>query len=308
MSAASPVASSPALNHLPEYVKPVACLVADRLGPSRWVSFRKPCTHREFVTSHLMSTESTVRNECEPVGSPAMFMETRWSMVLAAGRDDAKGARALEELCRTYWLPLYSYVRREGYGPHDAQDLTQGFFTRLLRMSSLAGVSPEKGKFRTFLKVSLNHFLSDERDHARAGKRGGGQVIISLDETEDEQRYLQIPCADMAPEKVFDRRWALTVMELAFQRLRKEYESSGRQALFEALSPFLSSEVGAGGYDGVALKLGMSPGTVAVAVHRLRQRFRECVRLELAQTVSSNEDLDEELNYLLAALGGQMEP
>lgn len=240
----------------------------------------------------------------KPQCGPAVFAATRWTVVLAAGRDDRQGARALEQLCRTYWLPLYSYVRRQGYGPHDAQDLTQGFFARLLRMNSVAGVSPEKGKFRTFLLASLNHFLSDERDHARAGKRGGGQLVISLDETEAEQRYLQIPCAEMAPEKVFDRRWALTVMELALQRLRKEYESSGRQGLFEALGAFLSAETGAGGYDAVALQLGMSPGSVAVAVHRMRQRYRECTRLELAQTVCSDADLDEELNYLFAALGG----
>lgn len=235
---------------------------------------------------------------------PALFAATCWTMVIAAGQNDPQGARALEQLCRTYWLPLYSYVRRQGCGPHDAQDLTQGFFARLLRLNSVAGVNPGRGKFRTFLLVSLNHYLSDERDRVRAGKRGGGQVIISLDETDAESRYLQIPCADMSPERLFDRRWALTVMEMALQRLRKEYESPGRQALFEALSAFLSSEAGAGAYDAVATKLGMSPGSVAVAVHRLRQRYRECTRLELAQTVSSNADLDEELNYLFTALGG----
>ena len=225
-------------------------------------------------------------------------------MVMAAGQTGPQGTRALEQLCRTYWLPLYIYVRRQGYGPQDAQHLTQGFFARLLRMNSVAGVSPDKGKFRTFLLASLDHFLSDERDFARAGKRGGGQVILSLDESDAEQRYLQIPCADMAPEMVFDRRRALTVMELALQRLQKEYASSGRQDLFEALSVFLSSEAGTGGYDAVALKLGMSSGSVAVAVHRIRQRYRECTRLELAQTVSSDADLDEELSYLFAALGG----
>jgi len=251
-----------------------------------------------------VSTELPDSSNGEVPRGPELFAATRWTIVMAAGRDDVHGARALEQLCRTYWLPLYSYVRRQGFGPHDAQDLTQGFFARLLRMNSVAAVSPGKGKFRTFLLVSLNHFLSDERDHARAGKRGGGKVIISLDETEAEQRYLQIPCADMAPEKVFDRRWALTVMELALQRLRKEYESSGRQPLFEALGAFLSSEAGAGAYDAIGIKLGMSPGSVAVAVHRLRQRYRECTRLELAQTLCSDADLDEELNYLFAALGG----
>jgi RNA polymerase sigma-70 factor (ECF subfamily) len=223
---------------------------------------------------------------------------------MLARPDSRQAAEALEKLCRTYWLPLYGYVRRQGYGPHDAQDLTQGFFVRLLRMNSFAGVSREKGKFRTFLLAALNHFLSDERDHARADKRGGRQTIISLDETEAEQRYLQLPSADLLPEKVFDRRWALTVLEQALQRLRQEYQSSGRQAVFEGLSGFLSTEAGVGDYEALAPKVGMSPGSVAVAVHRLRQRYRECIRLELAQTVSSPADLEDEMNYLFAAVGG----
>jgi len=164
-------------------------------------------------------------------------------------------------------------------------------------------VSQAKGKFRTFLLASLNHFLSDERDHARAEKRGSGQAIISLDETEAEQRYLQVPASDDTPEKVFDRRWALTVMEEALQRLREEYAASARQELFEHLSKFLSSEATAGDYDALAPKLGMSSSAIGVTVHRLRQRYRECVRLELAQTVASPDDLEEEMNYLFTVLG-----
>ena len=236
---------------------------------------------------------------------PAWFTTTHWSVVMLAGdANSPQAAAALEKLCRAYWLPLYSYIRRQGYGSHDAQDLTQGFFLRLLRMDSFADVSHEKGKFRTFLLAALNHYLSDERDRARAEKRGGGQTIISLDETEAETRYLQIPSADAAPEKVFDRRWALTVMEEALQRLRQEYTASGKQELFEPLSAFLSSEARPGDYDQLAPKVGMAAGTIAVAVRRLRQRYRECVRLELAQTVASPGDLDEEMNYLFAVLGG----
>jgi len=250
-----------------------------------------------------------LHNQSSPRENPATtlrhwFTTTHWSVVMLARPDSPEATEALEKLCRTYWLPLYGYIRRQGYGPHDAQDLTQGFFVRLLRMNSFAGVSREKGKFRTFLLAALNHFLSDERDRARADKRGGGQTIISLDETEAEQRYLQVPSADLAPEKVFDRRWALTVLEQALQRLRQEYQSSGRQALFEGLSGFLSTETGTGDYEAVAPKLGMSPGSVAVAVHRLRQRYRECIRLELVHTVSSPADLDDEMNYLFAAIGG----
>jgi RNA polymerase sigma-70 factor (ECF subfamily) len=236
---------------------------------------------------------------------PHWFTTTHWSVVILAGDPNSpQAASALEKLCRTYWLPLYGYVRRQGYGPHDAQDLTQGFFVRLLRLKSFAELSREKGKFRTFLLASLKHFLADERDRVRAEKRGGGQPIISLDETEAEQRYLQVPSLDASPEKTFDRRWALTVMEEALARLRQEYTSSGKQELFSHLSAFLSSEANPGDYDALAPKLGMSAGSIGVTVHRLRQRYRECVRLELAQTVASPADLDEEMNYLFAVLGG----
>jgi DNA-directed RNA polymerase specialized sigma24 family protein len=235
---------------------------------------------------------------------PAWFTTTHWSVVLLAGdATSPQAAAALEKLCRTYWLPLYSYIRRQGHGPHDAQDLAQGFFVRLLRMNSFADVSREKGKFRTFLLAALKHFLSDERDRVRAEKRGGGQTVISLDETEAETRYLQVPSPDAAPRKVFDRRWALTVMEEALKRLRQEHTASGKQELFAYLSAFLSSEANPGDYDVLAPKLGMSAGSIGVAVHRLRQRYRECVRLELAQTVAGPADLDEEMNYLFSVLG-----
>jgi RNA polymerase sigma-70 factor (ECF subfamily) len=237
--------------------------------------------------------------------APHWFATTHWSVVMLAGDTNSpKAISALERLCRTYWLPLYSYVRRQGYGPHDAQDLTQGFFVRLLRLNSFAQVSQAKGKFRTFLLASLNHYLSDERDRARAEKRGQGQAIISLDETEAEQRYLQVPSAGVAPEAAFDRGWALTVMEEALKELRDSYITSGKQDLFEHLSAFLSTEGDARQYEALAAKLGMSTGSLPVAVHRLRQRYRECVRLALAQTVASPEDLEEEMNYLFSVLGG----
>jgi RNA polymerase sigma factor (sigma-70 family) len=240
--------------------------------------------------------------------SPHWFVTTHWSVVLEAGEPASPGAaQALEKLCRSYWFPLYTYVRRQGYGSHDAQDLTQGFFARLLRTNSLAAVSPEKGKFRTFLLAALRHFLSDERDRNRAEKRGGGQVIISIDEANAEERYQQMPTVDPDPEKCFDRHWALTVLEQANCRLREEYLASGRQEIFKALKVFLSREASPGDYDRIAAGLHMSPNTVGVAVHRLRQRYRECIRLELAQTVANARDLDQEMNYLFSVLSAEVE-
>jgi RNA polymerase sigma-70 factor (ECF subfamily) len=182
--------------------------------------------------------------------------------------------------------------------------LTQGFFVRLLRTDSFAEVSPEKGKFRTFLLAALKHFLSDERDRERAQKRGGGQAIISIDETDAEERYSRMPKLDAEPEKTFDQRWALTVLEEAMARLQREYVTSGRAEIFDNLKQFLSTEATPGAYDALASNLGMSPNAVGVAVHRLRQRYRECIRLELAQTVVSLQDLDQEMNYLLSVLSG----
>ena len=239
------------------------------------------------------------------IGPAEWFATTHWSVVLQAGTSEStQGNRALEELCRAYWLPLYTFVRRQGYGPHDAQDLTQGFFVRLLRSNSFSVVAPEKGKFRTFLLASLKHFLSDARDYERAEKRGGGQRLVYIDEAEAEQCYLQMPVVDPEPEKTFDRRWALTVLEKAAERLTEEYVASGRAQIFEALKAFLSSEALPGQYEEMAPKLGMSPNAVGVAVHRLRQRYRECIRLELAQTVASPQDLDQEMEYLFSVLSG----
>ena len=156
------------------------------------------------------------KEEAAPTSSPQWFRTTHWSLVTFAGDAESPHATAaLEKLCQTYWLPIYSYIRREGDGPHDAQDLAQGFFARLLRLNSLAYVGPQKGKFRTFLLAALNHFLSDERDHARAEKRGGGKNLISLDATSAEKRFLELPAPDLTPEKLYDRGWALTVMEQA---------------------------------------------------------------------------------------------
>lgn len=233
------------------------------------------------------------------------FGTTQWSTVLAAcSPESPEYSSALEKLCRTYWPALYGFIRLQGYGPQDAQDLAQGFFARLLRMNSLADVRREKGKFRSFLLAALKHFLSDERDRLRAQKRGGGQTVISIEGTDAEECYLELPNLDPEPEKSFDRRWALSVMEQALSRIKQEYDSSGRQELFEHLSVFLEAEPSAGDYSALARKLGTSTNGLAAAVYRLRQRFRECIRFELAQTVAGPQDLEDEMSYLFSILSG----
>jgi RNA polymerase sigma factor (sigma-70 family) len=229
------------------------------------------------------------------------FEQTQWSLVVLAGRKSSPGAaEALNSLCRTYWYPLYCYVRRKGYSPHDAQDLTQEFFARLLKSNSFATASREKGKFRTYLLSALNHFLSDEWDKARAAKRGGGEVLISLDQEDAEKRFQNEPCVDLSPDKVYDRRWALTVLREALNALRKEHEQPEKMRLFDLLKPHLTSEPDSASYHSIASELGMTPNAVAVAVHRLRQRYRELVRAAVAQTVTSPLEVDEELRNLFS--------
>lgn len=227
------------------------------------------------------------------------FATTHWSAVLQANDSHSSGARvALEHLCRSYWHPLYFYVRRKGHGPHDAQDLTQEFFARLLRLNSLEAVAPHKGRFRTFLLASLNHFLADHRDAQQAAKRGGGQAILSLDAMTAEQRYACEPTTPESPEALYDRRWVTSLLENALERLRTEFTASRRETQFEHLRQFLQSEADDGAYARVADALGITPGAVAVAVHRLRQRYRDLVRTEITQTVSSAEELADEWRHL----------
>ena len=227
------------------------------------------------------------------------FMPTQWSVVHSAAQTSSPQAdAALETLCRTYWLPLYAYVRRQGHRPHDAQDLTQEFFARLLKNKSFAGADRQKGKFRTYLLGALHHFLADEWDKARAEKRGGRCETFSLDALEPEARYALEPSTDLTPDKVFDRRWAATLLEQALRRLREEFTAAGQARHFDLLKTFLTSDAGSGGYDEVAAQLATSPATVAVVVHRLRQRYRAAVRAEIAHTVNGPDELEEELRGL----------
>jgi RNA polymerase sigma-70 factor (ECF subfamily) len=230
------------------------------------------------------------------------FVTTHWSVVLAAGQTASSAASdALEKLCRTYWAPLYSYVRRRGRSPHDAQDLTQEFFARLLQKNYLGDVEPQKGKFRSFLRGALNNFLANEYDRATTLKRGGGKEIIPLDEASAETQY-SLETSELSPEKAFEKRWAIALLERAFTRTREEFAAAGKAAQFEKLRGFLSDKADQGGYGSLALELGMTPNRVAVTVHRLRERYCEIVREEVAHTVSSADQIEEEMRHLFAIL------
>jgi len=232
----------------------------------------------------------------------AVFATTHWSVVLAAGQSaDKQASEALEQLCRAYWYPLYAYVRREGYNPTDAQDLTQGFFARLLAHDSLAQVGPQKGKFRSFLLAALRHFLSDQRDRARAVKRGGGAEVLSLDAQEAEERYRLEPVDRLDAERMYERRWALTLLERALTRLRDETAAAGKVDAFEALKDFVAGENDISCAEAAA-QLGLTESAVKSAVHRLRQRYRELVREEVAHTVDDPAEIDAELRYLITVM------
>ena len=232
----------------------------------------------------------------------AIFATTHWSVVLAAAKEETpEAAAALERLCRTYWYPLYAYVRREGYNPADAQDLTQEFFARLLARNSLAQVAPEKGKFRSFLLAAMRHFLSDQRDRARAAKRGGGQEVLSLDAQEAEERYRLEPVDRLDAEKIYERRWAMTLLEQALFRLRDESAAAGKAELFERLRRFVAGDSDAT-WGEAAAELGLSEGAMKIAVHRLRARYRALLRDEIAHTVADPTEIEAEVRYLMRVI------
>jgi RNA polymerase sigma-70 factor (ECF subfamily) len=231
------------------------------------------------------------------------FLTTHWSLVLAAGRRESpESADALVTLCSTYWYPLYAFVRRQGYGPEDAQDLTQGFFAKLLEKNYLGDADQQRGRFRSFLLAALRHFLANERDRARARKRGGGQQLISLDFESAESRYRHEPADTMTPERLFERRWALTLLDRVLRRLQDEYAAVGKLPMFEHLKEFLTSESGTTPYRDVAQQTALTEGAVKVAVHRLRKRYRALLEEEIAHTVPRAEDVQDELRQLFASL------
>ena len=250
-----------------------------------------------------MTTASQTTPESTPVPTPrSVFVTTHWSVVLTAARNDTTRARAaLENLCQTYWHPLYAYVRRRGYSPEDAQDLTQEFFARLLERNAVASVAPEKGRFRSFLLASMNHFLADEWDKARAQKRGGGKVI-PFDPQNAETRLGELPAENFTPEKAFERRWAITLLEQVYRRLGEEYREQNKAMLFDTLRVTLAGKSNAAPYVELAQQLKMNEGAVKVAVHRLRQRYRALLRETIADTVSGPDEVEDELRYLFRTL------
>jgi len=232
---------------------------------------------------------------------PAQFGQTHWSVVLsAAGRQNpSQAGEALEKLCSVYWRPLYAYLRRQGESPPDAQDLTQEFFLRLLKQDWLNAVDQGKGRFRSFLLAALKHFLSNERDRARAQKRGGGQAPLPLDFASAETHLGFQPAENATPETLFERQWATTLLEQALARLRLEYAGQGKEALFEQIKTTLTEDRGRVAYPVLAARLKMSEAAVKMAVHRLRQRYREGLRAEIAQTVATPGEIEDELRHVM---------
>lgn len=232
-----------------------------------------------------------------------VFATTHWSLVLTAADERSPRADdALESLCRAYWYPLYVYVRRKGYSAADAQDLTQEFFSRLLSKNYLSVADRTRGKFRSFLLGSLEHFLAREWNKAHRQKRGGGHSHFSLDEKDAENRYLIEPAQALTPDKVFDRRWATTLLDQALAKLRDECIAEDKGDLFRKVQYFLPGEKGNTSYAGIAAELNTSEAAIKMAVHRLRRRYGELVRAEIAQTVATPEDAEDELRHLFAVL------
>lgn len=237
---------------------------------------------------------------------PDRLHTTHWSVVIAAGRGpSAKSDTALATLCETYWYPLYAFVRRQGFNSEEAQDLTQGFFAKLLEKNYVADADQQRGRFRSFLLTALKHFLSNERDRVRAKKRGGGRLSISLDFPTGEKQYQCEPADTMTPSRLYERRWALTLLERVLNVLREEYSLAGNLALFDALKEHLTREKGSTPYREVSARLGMSEGSVKVAVHRLRRRYRQLLENEIAHTVSDTADVENELQQLFTALSSE---
>ncbi|MGN6554949.1 MAG: RNA polymerase sigma factor [Verrucomicrobiota bacterium] len=231
-----------------------------------------------------------------------IFATTHWTVVLAAGkRSSPEALHALEELCRTYWFPLYAYVRRRGYAKADAEDLTQAFFARLLTKNWIGGVDHAKGKFRAWLLAALKHFLANEWDKAQAQKRGGGAALLSLDwQTADTQ--FQVAATDEpSPDKAFDREWALALLAKVIERLQQECAAEGRVKVFEQLKRFLTADKNQLAQSEIAQSLGVTEGAVRVAIHRLRKRYRQLLRDEIAHTLADAALVEEEMRALFGA-------
>ena len=243
-----------------------------------------------------------LRRNSNSTGRPR-FATTHWSVVLAAGKSSsAQQKQALETLCQSYWFPLYAFLRRRGYNTHQAEDYTQGFFADILEKHDLRAADPERGRFRSFLLATLKHFLSDERDRVQAQKRGGGRRLLSLDFQEAESQYHLEPADRLSPERLFEKSWALTVLEKTMVSLRADSTRKGKEDVFDHLKVYLTTEKDEIPYRDMAEKLKMSEGSVRIAVHRLRRQYRKLLRDEIAQTVATEDQIDEEIEQLFAAL------
>ena len=275
--------------------------------PQRFSSTLECQTH--FFNLGVVST-SQARADCSTAPSSRVapqpaFVTTHWSVVHTAGRENTTRARtALEKLCQTYWYPLYAYVRHRGYSPEDAKDLTQAFFLRLLEQRSLAHANPDLGRFRSFLLGALNHFLITEWKKSRSQRRGGGRQMFSLDWAAAEGRFDLEPADHATPDKAFDKHWATALLDEVLRQLENEYRRDQKLELFQALKQTLAGPRESQPYTDLASQLGMTEGALRVAVHRLRKRYRALLEEEIANTVTSPEEVKEEMAYLFRAIAG----
>lgn len=243
-----------------------------------------------------------IRNHTTPNGT-ARFATTHWSVVRAAAKpQSSKYRQAIETLCRTYWFPLYAYLRRRGYDCHQSEDYTQAFFAHLLEKQGLGLADPKQGKFRSFILAGLKNFIANELDRIRAQKRGGGKKIFSLDVDDAEHQYTLEPICQLTPEKLFERSWAMTLLNRTMAALQAEFVGRNKQKLFEHLKVYLTVKKSSTSYQDAAAQLNMTEAAIKVAVHRLRKRYRELLRNEIAQTVTTEEQIGEEIRDLFAAL------
>lgn len=232
------------------------------------------------------------------------FVTTQWSLVLAAGEDGTEGAgEALARLCSLYWYPVFAFVRRQGASAEEAEDLTQGFFARIIDKGDIGDADRTRGRFRSFLLAACRHYLSNERDRARAEKRGSGRAPVSIDVAAAELRYERALAHAETPDRVFERQWCLTLLAAALEAVREDYEAAGKGRLFDRLQDFLTAEAGEVTHAEAARDLGMAEGAVKVAVHRLRQRYRKALRARVADTVETAADVEDEIRHLRRTLG-----
>jgi len=238
-----------------------------------------------------------------PSSGDRLFATTRWSLVLAAAdRRDTTGRGALETLCQTYWIPVYAFIRGRGRSAVDAQDLTQEFFATLLDKQYLQAADPDRGRFRAFLLTMVKHFLSKEREKEGAIKRGGAIQVISIDANLSEQRYQAQPTTERTADQIFDRQWAMSIIEQSLLRLRESYEQEDKATVYQQLLPLLTPAADNPSYAEIASRLGLTEGAIKMAVQRLRQRYRDLLRQEVASTLNTGDDMTDEINRLIVAV------